>query len=135
MGLEQLSGLDSAFLFLDGRHAPMHIGSVQLYAPPADGFDFKALAGVLAARLDEAPLLKRRVVQVPLRLGRPFWADDPHFSLDRHLARTALPSHSPGRRVGLPGRSPHPGGEGKQFGRHGTEAAGSGRSRGAPRRE
>ena len=70
----------------------MHIGSVQLYAPPERGFDFKALAGVLSERLDEAPLLKRRVVQVPLRLGRPCWADDPHFSLDRHLARTALPS-------------------------------------------
>lgn len=92
MSLEQLSGLDSAFLFLDGRHAPMHIGSVQLYAPPDGGFDFRALARVLAGRLDEAPLLKRRVVQVPLRLGRPFWADDPHFALDRHLARTALPS-------------------------------------------
>ncbi len=92
MSLEQLSGLDSAFLFLDGRHAPMHIGSVQLYAPPEGGFDFQKLAGVLAERLDEAPLLRRRVVQVPLRLGRPFWADDPHFSLDRHLARTALPS-------------------------------------------
>jgi WS/DGAT/MGAT family acyltransferase len=92
LSLEQLSGLDSAFLFLDGRRAPMHIGSVQLYAPPEDGFDFGHIVDVLAGRLDEAPLLKRRVVQVPLRLGRPFWTEDPHFSIDRHVAHTALPT-------------------------------------------
>jgi WS/DGAT/MGAT family acyltransferase len=92
VSLEQLTGLDSAFLFLDGRHAPMHIGSVQIYAPPKGGFDFDRLRDLLSRRVDLSPLLKRRVVQVPLRLGRPFWADDPHFDLDRHLARAALPA-------------------------------------------
>lgn len=39
-----------------------------------------------------APLLRRRPVEPPLRLGRPFWADDPTFEVDRHLHRARLPS-------------------------------------------
>ena len=29
---------------------------------------------------------------MPFALGRPVWVDDPHFNLDYHLRRTALPA-------------------------------------------
>ncbi|RKT54508.1 wax ester/triacylglycerol synthase domain-containing protein [Saccharothrix australiensis] len=39
-----------------------------------------------------APLLRSRPVEPPLRAGRPFWADDPHFEVERHLRRVRLPA-------------------------------------------
>ncbi len=39
-----------------------------------------------------APLLRKRPVDPPLRLGRPFWVDDPAFEVERHLRRVRLPS-------------------------------------------
>ena len=31
--MEQLSGLDAAFLYLDQKNSPMHIGSIAIYDP------------------------------------------------------------------------------------------------------
>ncbi len=43
-----------------------------------------------------APLLRKRLKEPPLRLGRPFWVDDPAFDVAHHLRRVRLPS--PGSR-------------------------------------
>lgn len=46
-----------------------------------------------------APLLRRRPVEPPLRLGRLFWVDDPTFEVDRHLRRVRLPSPGTSRQL------------------------------------
>lgn len=89
--MEQLSGLDAAFVYLDARNAPMHVGGVHIYQPAAGKFDFDAFREHIAACLDSSPIFRRRLVQVPLRLGRPFWVEDPNFDLDLHLQHAALP--------------------------------------------
>jgi len=89
--MEQLSGLDAAFVYLDSRNAPMHVGGVHVYQPTAGAFDFEQFREHIAASLDSSPIFRRRLVQVPLRLGRPFWVEDPHFDLDLHLQHSALP--------------------------------------------
>ena len=43
-------------------------------------------------RLVQAPVFTRRLGQVPFRLGHPYWVDDPHFDIDFHLRRAALPA-------------------------------------------
>jgi diacylglycerol O-acyltransferase len=45
-----------------------------------------------ARKLPLVPRYRQRVLQVPLQLARPVWADDPDFDLDDHLLRTALPT-------------------------------------------
>ena len=35
---------------------------------------------------------RQKARSVPLDLARPVWVDDPHFNLDYHLRRTALPA-------------------------------------------
>jgi len=90
--MEQLAGLDAAFLYLDAKNAPMHVGGVHLYAPPDVGFGFAEFRAHVAASLDGSPIFRRRVVHVPLRLARPFWVEDPHFDLDAHLQHSALPA-------------------------------------------
>jgi WS/DGAT/MGAT family acyltransferase len=46
----------------------------------------------VASKLHLIPRYRQRVRRVPLELGRPLWADDPHFDLDYHLRHTALPT-------------------------------------------
>jgi len=89
--MEQLSGLDAAFVYLDSRNSPMHVGGVHVYQPTVGTFDFEQFRDHIAASLDSSPIFRRRLVQVPLRLGRPFWVEDPHFDLDLHLQHSALP--------------------------------------------
>jgi diacylglycerol O-acyltransferase / wax synthase len=89
--MEQLSGLDAAFVYLDSRNSPMHVGGLHIYQPVDSTFDFADFQAHIAACIEGSPLFRRRLVQVPLRLGRPFWVDDPNFDLDLHLQHSALP--------------------------------------------
>ncbi len=89
--MEQLSGLDAAFVYLDARNAPMHVGGLHVYQPVDGPFEFAQFRDHIAACIDRSPIFRRRLQQVPLRLGRPFWVDDPHFDLDLHLQHSASP--------------------------------------------
>ncbi len=89
--MEQLTALDAAFVYLDSRNAPMHVGGLHLYAPAGGKFGFDAFRAHIAASLDGSPVFRRRLVQVPMRLGRPYWIEDPQFDLDLHLQHSALP--------------------------------------------
>ena len=68
----------------------MHIAGISVFAgpppPPGD------LVTPLRAKLHQIPRYRQRVRAVPLELGRPVWADDPHFNLDYHVRQTALPT-------------------------------------------
>jgi len=59
-----------------------------------------ALREHVAARLDAAPRLRRRLVSTPLRLAAPVWCDDPLFDIDRHV--DAADPGRPLRRAELP---------------------------------
>ncbi len=86
--MQQLSGLDASFLYLETQRAPMHIGSLSVLEGSLRFEDFRAL---LAARIHMVASLRQRLVNVPLGLDRPYWVDDPDFALDRHLSHIALP--------------------------------------------
>ena len=96
--MEQLSGLDATFLYLETDNAPMHIGGVSIIDPnQGDGsrFGLEDLRRLMAARLDgheaSAKIFRQRLAEVPLDLGRPYWVEDERFDLDRHIERTQLP--------------------------------------------
>jgi WS/DGAT/MGAT family acyltransferase len=91
--MKQLSGLDSAFLYLETDNAPMHIGGVSILdaRTPNGRFTLDTLRAVLAARLHRSRTFVERLAAVPLNLGKPYWTEDEDFDLDRHLERTQLP--------------------------------------------
>ncbi len=89
--MEQLESLDSAFIYLETRNAPMHIGSVQIYAGTEPAFDFARYRELVRSRLPLSPVFRRRAVRVPMNLGRPYWVEDPHFDLDLHLEHVSVP--------------------------------------------
>ncbi len=88
--METMSPLDASFLHIEDAVTHMHIGSVGLFEGPAPGSD--EVKRAVAASLPLVPRYRQKVRFVPLALGRPTWVDDPHFSLDYHVRRTALPA-------------------------------------------
>jgi diacylglycerol O-acyltransferase / wax synthase len=88
--METMSPLDASFLHVEDAVTHMHIGSVGIFEGPAPGPG--VVESAVAARLPLVPRYRQKVRFVPLALGRPVWVDDPHFSLDYHVRRTALPA-------------------------------------------
>ena len=88
--MQTMSPLDAEFLHIEDTVTHMHIGSVGIFEGPAPGPG--EVREAIAARLPQVPRYRQKVRFVPLALGRPTWVDDPHFNLDYHVRRTALPA-------------------------------------------
>ena len=91
--MQQLSGLDASFLYLETENAPMHIGGVSILDPntPQGRFHLDHLLELLEARCHTSRAFTQKLVDVPLKLGRPYWIQDEHFDLAQHVHRTQLP--------------------------------------------
>ncbi len=92
--MEQLTGLDSAFLYLETPRTPMHIGSIAIYDPstaPNSFVRFKDILNFIESRLHLAKSFRRKLANVPLSLDYPYWIDDPDFDLEYHVRHIALP--------------------------------------------
>jgi len=92
--MQQLTGLDATFLYLETAATPMHVGSLCIYdqSTAAGGHvTFKQIIRFFEERLHKAKTFRRRLASVPLGLGRPYWIEDPEFDLEFHLRHIALP--------------------------------------------
>ena len=102
MADNRLTGLDASFLHLEDDSAHMHVAAVLLFE--GDPPEQHEVAEALEGRLHLVPRYRQKLAFVPLGQGRPVWVDDPHFNLDYHVRKTALPE--PGQRgaAAQPGR-------------------------------
>lgn len=92
--MEQLSPMDTAFLYLETPRTPMHIGSIAIYDPstaPNSFVRFKDILSHIEDRLHLAKSFRRKLANVPLSLDYPYWVDDPDFDLEYHVRHIALP--------------------------------------------
>ena len=92
--MQQLSGQDASFVYLETPHTPMHIGSVGIYDPSTapDGFvRFKDILEFVGSRLGGARSFRQRLVRLPLDLDHPYWIEDPDFDIEYHIRHIALP--------------------------------------------
>ncbi len=91
--MKQLNSIDAAFLYLESAKAPMHVGGVYIFEKPEgkDQFNYKEFRDFIGSRIHQVDMFRQRLVEVPLNLGRPYWAKDPDFNLDFHLAHMAVP--------------------------------------------
>jgi diacylglycerol O-acyltransferase len=92
--VQQLTGLDAAFLAMESRTTFGHVGSVQIVDPATapQPLTLDNLTSVIESRLELAPTLRRRLVEVPLGLDQPYWIEDPDFDIEFHVRELALPS-------------------------------------------
>jgi len=70
----------------------MHVGSVMVFQPPDEGFDYDRLVSLIHNRIDLVPRFRQRVREVPGRLANPVWVDDEQFDVAYHVRRSALPN-------------------------------------------
>ncbi|HQR26459.1 MAG TPA: wax ester/triacylglycerol synthase family O-acyltransferase [Nocardioides sp.] len=91
--MERLSGLDSAFFALETPHSTGHVGGLTILAPSAAtrALDLARLTALYAERLPLVPVMRKRLVGLPLGIDRPYWVDDPDFDLSYHLREDGLP--------------------------------------------
>ena len=101
MTLGRLSGLDSAFLAAERPGNPLHVMGLLVLDPTTvpGGYRFEAFREFVAQRLPVLAPLRRRLVEVPGGLARPYWIDEPAIDLDLHLRRAAVPSPGGPREV------------------------------------
>ena len=92
--MQQLSAQDASFIYTETPNAPMHVASINIYDPstaPGHLVTFKGILAMIEARLHLAPLMRRRLVRVPMDLDHPYWVEDPEFDLEFHVRHIALP--------------------------------------------
>jgi len=90
MAFDRLSPLDASFLHVEDDVSHMHIGAVSIFEGPVP--PYAQVVAMVRGKLPLVPRYRQVVRFVPLELGRPVWADDPHFNLDYHLRHSALPA-------------------------------------------
>jgi diacylglycerol O-acyltransferase len=96
---DRLSPLDVSFLYMETPTTAMHVGGVCVFEPPAGGFDYDQLVGLISQRIGLVPRYRQKVKWVPGRLANPVWVDDSDFDVTYHVRRSALPK--PGNREQL----------------------------------
>jgi WS/DGAT/MGAT family acyltransferase len=92
--MEQLSGLDASFLYLETGNMPMHIGGLAIYdqsTAPGGAVTFKDILEFFGKRVHKARAFRQRLVTVPMSLDYPYWIEDPDFDLEFHVRHIALP--------------------------------------------
>jgi diacylglycerol O-acyltransferase / wax synthase len=92
--MQQLSGLDASFLYLETPRTPMHVGGITIYDPSTAGDEvvrFKDILAHVQSRLDRARAFRQRILPVPLSLDHPWWIEDRGFDLEFHVRHIALP--------------------------------------------
>ncbi|MCX7619565.1 MAG: wax ester/triacylglycerol synthase family O-acyltransferase [Acidimicrobiales bacterium] len=94
--MQRLSGMDASFLYMETPTHHMHVCGTLLLDPSTmkDGYSFDRFKELIRARLHLMPMLRRRVLMVPLNIDHPVWIEDPDFNLDRHIHRLTV--HPPG---------------------------------------
>lgn len=93
--MEQLSGQDASFVYLETANTPMHIGSVGIYDPstaPGGKVRFKEILAHIECRLSGARSFRQKLVRVPFDLDHPYWIEDKDFDLEYHVRHIALPA-------------------------------------------
>jgi diacylglycerol O-acyltransferase / wax synthase len=101
--MQQLTGLDAAFLALDSPTAYGHVGSVSILDPPAGGeaLTLERLTELIESRLYLIPPFRRRLVEVAFGLDKPYWIEDPDFDIEFHVRELGLPSPGDDRQLAV----------------------------------
>jgi WS/DGAT/MGAT family acyltransferase len=70
-----------------------HVGGLSVLDPAGapKPLTLARLTDVIAERLPLVPVLRRKLLNVPLGLDQPYWVDDPDFDIEYHVREIALP--------------------------------------------
>ncbi|MDP3893729.1 wax ester/triacylglycerol synthase family O-acyltransferase [Nocardioides sp.] len=91
--MDQLTGLDASFLYLETPQQLMHVCALVVVDPSTmpGGYSFESLRAGVESRVAGVPEFTRKLRMSPLRLDHPVWVQDRHFDIERHVHRLGLP--------------------------------------------
>jgi len=84
---DRLTAEDAAFLYLETKEMPLHIGSVSILDSELNFADY---AEFIQSKLPLIPRYRQRIVFPPYNLGHPTWEDDPEFDIHNHMREVRL---------------------------------------------
>lgn len=92
--MRQLTGVDSAFLYMENSRTVGHVGGVMIVDPSTAPRPVSAdtVRELFAPRIHLLAPMRWRLVPVPLGIDRSYWIDDPDLDLEFHVRGIALPS-------------------------------------------
>jgi WS/DGAT/MGAT family acyltransferase len=89
--MQQLSGLDASFLYMETPNTYGHVNAVAIYERPSPDFEpFDMVYERFGTLVGHLSPMRRRLVDVPFGLDHPYWIDDPDFDLDYHVRHIGL---------------------------------------------
>ncbi len=89
--MKQLTGVDLSFLLMETPNSYGHVNGLSIYQRPSPDFEpFTAVRERLNIMVGHLEPLRRKVVEVPLELDRPYWIEDDDFDLDFHVRHIGL---------------------------------------------
>ena len=99
--MQQLTGLDAAFLAMETPSVFGHVGSVCVLDPSTapEALTLERLTRHIESRLHLIPPFRRRLVTVPFGLDQPYWIEDPDFDIEYHVRELALASPGDDRQL------------------------------------
>jgi len=91
--MKTLTGLDGMFLHLETPQTPMHVGSLALLDLPKGyrGDFLDDVKRLYARRIPLAPVVSRKLLELPLHMANPVWVQAESIDLDAHIRRIVLP--------------------------------------------
>ena len=89
--MKQLTGLDVSFLLMESPNTYGHVNGLSIYDRPSSDFDpftiVRERMRIMAGHLEP---LRRKLVEVPFDLDRPYWIEDADFDIDFHVRHLGL---------------------------------------------
>jgi diacylglycerol O-acyltransferase len=92
--MKQLSEQDAAFIYSDNAHANSNVTLLHIYdqsTAPGGLLRFKHIRAHVESRLGQLPVLREKILRVPLDLDHPYWVEDEAFDINYHVRHIALP--------------------------------------------
>src|SRR5437764_14653216 len=86
----RLSGVDSAFLYLERQEIPLHIAGVCIFDGP---IPYAQFVKAIDSKLHLLPRYRQVVADPQFHIGYPTWEDDANFDIRRHIFRVAGEAH------------------------------------------
>jgi len=92
--MQQLTGQDASFFYMETPRTPMHIGGIMIYDPSTTRTGkqgFKDILRAIEERLHLARTFRQKLVEVPFNMDHPYWIEDKDFDLEYHVRHIRLP--------------------------------------------
>ena len=99
--MQQLAGLDAAFLYMETPQTPMHVAGLTLYdlTDTQKGRFHEAFREFFAGRVHLIPIFNKKLARTVFEIDHPGWVDAGPLDLDYHIRGVTLPA--PGTREQL----------------------------------